>query len=201
MAATGRAPCSPIDMQSALFESPPLPGLIYRADLLTAAEESRLVAHIRPLDFAPFEFQGWEGKRRTVSFGWAYDFNDSRLREAPSIPDFLLPLRDRAAALARVEPASFVHALVIEYDVGAGIGWHRDRPAFGVVAGVSLLAPCTLRFRRREGKRFARVSLELAPRSAYVLTGAVRHEWEHSIAPMEVLRYSVTFRTLAEKRL
>lgn len=183
-------------MQSALFDAPTLPGLTYRPDLITLAEEGALVERIRVLEFAPFQFQGWEGKRRTVSYGWAYDFNDSRLREAPPIPEFLLPLRARAAALAGVAPAQFVHALVIEYDVGAGIGWHRDRPAFGVVAGISLVAPCTLRLRRREGKRFERVALELAPRSAYVLTGTVRHEWEHSIAPMQTLRYSVTFRTL-----
>lgn len=183
-------------MQSALFDAPTLPGLTYRPDLLTPAEERALVERIRALEFAPFQFQGWEGKRRTVSYGWAYDFNDSRLRAAPPIPEFLLPLRARAAALAGVAPAQFVHALAIEYDVGAGIGWHRDRPAFGVVAGISLAAPCTLRFRRRDGKRFERVALDLAPRSAYVLTGPVRHEWEHSIAPMETLRYSVTFRTL-----
>jgi DNA oxidative demethylase len=192
-----RAGAGPMGMQSALFDAPGLPGLTYRQDLLTPREESALVERIRALEFAPFQFQGWEGKRRTASFGWAYDFNDSRLREAPPIPSFLQPVRDKAASLARVDPAQFVHALVIEYDVGAGIGWHRDRPAFGVVAGLSLVAPCTLRFRRRDGRRFQRAALELAPRSAYVLTGAARHDWEHSIAPMETLRYSVTFRTLA----
>jgi len=184
-------------MQPALFDAPLLPGLTYCADLLTPADEGELVRRIRALDFAPFRFQGREGRRRTVSFGWAYDFDDSRLREAPPIPEVLLPLRAHVAAVAQIDAAQFVHALVIEYGVGAGIGWHRDRPAFGLVAGISLVAPCTLRFRQRVAERFERASLELAPRSAYVLTGPARYAWEHSIAPTETLRYSVTFRTLA----
>jgi DNA oxidative demethylase len=184
-------------MQTALFDTPSLPGLIYRPQLVTPDEEAALVAQIRALEFAPFQFQGWEGKRRTVSFGWSYDFNESRLGAAAPMPEFLGPLRRRAAELAQIADHEFEHALVIEYGAGAGIGWHRDRPAFGTVVGVSLVAPCTLRFRRRVGKRFERVALPLEPRSAYVLTGAARHEWEHSIAPMETVRYSVTFRTLA----
>lgn len=183
-------------MQEALFDDAPLPGLTHRPDILAPAEEQALVAHIAALPFAPFQFQGWEGKRRTVSYGWSYDFNDSRLKEAPLLPAFLLPLRERAAALAGIAPDTFAHALVIEYAPGAGIGWHRDRPQFDVVCGVSLLAPCTLRFRRRVGKKFERVGVPLPPRSAYVLRGPARHEWEHSIVPMEMLRYSVTFRTL-----
>jgi DNA oxidative demethylase len=183
-------------MQSALFDSPPLPGLIYRPHLVGGQEEHELLAGVSALEFAPFRFQGWEGKRRTVSFGWSYDFNGGGLQPAPPIPRFLLPLRDRAALLAGVAAEAFVHALVIEYAAGAGIGWHRDRPAFGVVCGISLVAPCTLRFRKRDGKRFERASLELEPGSAYVLSGPARHEWEHSIAPLDQLRYSVTFRTL-----
>jgi len=182
-----------------LFESAPLPGLSYRQDLVSPDEEHALLAHLTALPFAPFQFQGWEGKRRTVSYGWSYDFNDCQLKPAPPLPGFLVPLRERAAALAGVPPATFAHALVIEYAPGAGIGWHRDRPQFDLVCGVSLRAPCTLRFRRRAGKRFDRVGVPLPPRSAYVLRGPARHEWEHSIVPMEELRYSVTFRTLTAK--
>jgi alkylated DNA repair protein (DNA oxidative demethylase) len=185
---------------SDLFDDAPLPGLTYQDGILAADEERALVARIAALPFAPFQFQGWEGKRRTVSYGWSYDFNDGQLREAPPLPGFLRPLRERAAALAEVGPESFEHALVIEYAVGAGIGWHRDRPQFDVVCGVSLVAPCTMRFRRRVGTRFERVGVPLAPRSAYVLRGPARHEWEHSIVPMEELRYSVTFRSLVASR-
>lgn len=152
------------------------------------------------LEFTAFRFQGWQGRRRTVSFGWRYDFEGGGLQPAPPLPAFLVPLRDRAARLAGVEAAAFEHALVLEYAAGAGIGWHRDRPDFDVVAGISLAAPCTLRLRRRirPGPRgFQRVALPLAPGSAYVLRGVVRREWEHSIAPMDQLRYSITFRSLA----
>lgn len=183
-------------MQSALFDSPPLPGLVYRPHVVAPNEEQAIVAAIQAQDLRPFRFQGWEGKRRTASFGHHYDFADSRLKAAPPIPGFLLPVREKAAVLAGVPAERFAHALIIEYAPGAGIGWHRDRPVFDAVCGISLLAPCMLRFRRREGRGFRRAGLVLEPGSAYVLTGPARHEWEHSIAPMAELRYSVTFRTL-----
>ena len=107
-------------------------------------------------------------------------------------------MRIRAAALAGVPPDAFEHALLVRYDPGAGIGWHRDRPVFDRVVGVSLGSPATLRFRRRRAGGFDRVSLEVEPRSAYLLTGPARYEWEHSIAPGGALRFSITFRTLSE---
>ena len=180
--------------QTALFDTGP-PGLSHREDFITTDEERSLVARIETLSFAPFQFHGWEGKRETVSFGWRYDFSTARVDPAPPIPDFLLPLRARAAGFAGLAEGALEQALVIRYDTGAGIGWHRDRPVFDQVVGVSLLSPCVLRFRRRRGRGFDRFSLGASPRSAYLLRGEIRHGWEHSIAPLEVLRYSVTFRS------
>ena len=185
--------------QMSLFGAPPggLPeGLSYRPELIDAAEERALIARLQELPFEPFEFQGFLGKRRTVSFGWSYRFDGSGLAQAEPIPDWLLPLRSRAAAFAGLAPDSLEHALLIEYDVGAGLGWHRDRPVFGDVIGVSLLSPAPLRFRRRAGDKWQRFTLQAAPRSAYALRGAARSEWEHSLAPVATLRYSATFRTL-----
>jgi alkylated DNA repair dioxygenase AlkB len=184
--------------QPDLFERPPnLPeGLVYRPDLLSAAEEGQLVERIAALDLKPFEFHGFLGNRRTASFGWHYSFGGGGLSRAAPLPDWLLPLRERAAALAELPADAFGHALLIEYAPGAGIGWHRDRPVFGDVVGISLLAPARLRFRRRSGDGWQRASLIAEPRSAYVLKGPARREWEHSIPPMAALRYSVTFRTL-----
>jgi alkylated DNA repair dioxygenase AlkB len=179
--------------QAGLFDTSPA-GLATRADFISEPEEQALLAEFASLRFQPFAFQGWFGKRETVSFGWRYDFNDARLHAAPPMPVFLLPLRERAAEFAGLRPAAFEQALVVRYDVGAGIGWHRDRPVFDRVVGVSLLSPCVLRFRRREGRAFQRFALDARPRSAYLLSGEIRHDWEHSIAPMEALRYSVTFR-------
>jgi alkylated DNA repair dioxygenase AlkB len=180
--------------QARLFDSGP-PGLSFREDFITPEEERSLVARVEALPFAPFQFHGWEGRRETVSFGWRYDFSAARIDPAPPIPDFLLPLRVAAASFAGLSDNLLEQALVIRYDVGAGIGWHRDRPVFDKVVGVSLLSPCVLRFRRRRGRSFERFSLGAAPRSAYLLSGEIRHYWEHSIAPLEVLRYSVTFRS------
>lgn len=189
------------DSQLSLFESGAAgapAGLVYRPDFVGAGEERALAGRVADLPFRPFEFHGFTGNRRTVSFGLHYAFDGSGLREAEPVPDWLDPLRERAAALAGRESEEFVHALVIEYPPGAGIGWHRDRPVFGDVVGISLLAPAPLRFRRRSGPGWERFTLTAEPRSAYLLQGEARHEWEHSIPQLETLRYSVTLRTLRE---
>jgi alkylated DNA repair dioxygenase AlkB len=188
-------PATPLGEQTSLFDSGP-PGLAFREDFISLDEERALVANLETLSFEPFEFHGWEGKRETVSFGWRYDFGASRAVRAPQMPEFLNGLRDRAAAFASLTPEALEQAMVVRYDVGAGIGWHRDRPVFDRVIGVSLLAPCVMRFRRRRGRRFDRFALGAAPRSAYLLSGEIRQAWEHSISPLEVLRYSITFRNL-----
>ena len=148
------------------------------------------------LPFKPFEFQGHLGNRRVVSFGFRYDYGGQRLRPAASMPAFLEPLKQIAASFSGQAADSFVHALVTEYAPGAGIGWHRDKPMFRNVVALSFLSPCRLRFRRRHGDRWTREASAVAPRSAYRLSGDARGVWEHSIPPMESLRYSVTFRDL-----
>jgi alkylated DNA repair dioxygenase AlkB len=169
--------------------------LRFREDFVSVDEERELLGHAQALPFQPFQFHGWTGNRQTVSFGWRYDFSQARVEPAPPIPDFLLPLRERAAAFAGLEAAAFEQALVIRYDFGAGIGWHRDRPVFDQVFGLSLLNHCVLRFRRRLPQGFERYSVDATPRSAYLLSGAIRHEWEHGIAPVATPRYSITFRS------
>jgi len=181
--------------QGALFGGPP--GLSTRAEFVSREEEAALLAAAATLPFKPFEYQGWLGKRETVSFGWRYDFNQARVEPAPPIPDFLLPVRERAAAFAGIEPAAFEQALVIRYGVGAALGWHRDRPAFDRVFGLSLSSDAVLRFRRRGVRGFERYSLDARARSAYLLTGEIRHEWEHSLAAVAVERFSITFRSRA----
>jgi len=171
-------------------------GLCYRPDFLSESEEAALAGRIDGLPFKPFEFHGFLGKRETVSFGWSYRFDGSGLAEAMPIPDWLLPVRDRAAAFAGHAPEAFEHALLIRYGAGAGLGWHRDRPVFGDVIGISLLSPAPLRFRRKTGAKWQRFTLPAEPRSIYLLRGPARSEWEHSLTPVETLRYSITFRTL-----
>lgn len=173
-------------------------GLKYRADLISPSEENELIERVEKLPLQPFEFQGFLGKRRIVSFGWQYVFDGSGLRKADDIPLFLLDLRVRAALFAGLDPEGFQHVLLTEYAPGAGIGWHRDRPVFGDVVGISLLAPARLRFRRKQGAKWERTALIAAPRSAYLLQGPSRTEWEHSIPAMDALRYSITFRNFRE---
>ena len=183
-----------------LFDLALIPGLATQDELIDEAEEAELIARIAALDLTPFRFQGFTGKRLTTSFGWHYDFEKGRVAPADPIPDWLDPLRRRAAAFAGLSADALVQVLLIRYDPGAGIGWHRDRPVFDQVVGVSLGAPATLAFRQRTATGFRRVKLALPPRSAYHLSGEVRRAWEHGIAAHDALRFSVTFRSLAEPR-
>ena len=195
-------------MQAELF-SPAIPdGFVYRPEFISSTEESEFVAAIQQLQFEEIRMHGVIAKRRTVQFGQHYGFESFKLTEAPPIPTFLLPLRERAGEFAGCDAAAFEEALVTEYQPGAQIGWHRDAPSFDVVVGVSLLGDCTMQFRpwpviksadagRKRGKPLAQL---LAARSAYILRGAVRTHWQHHIPSAKTLRYSITFRTLRTKR-
>jgi alkylated DNA repair dioxygenase AlkB len=184
-----------------LFDTPAeLPqGFKYQPDLITPPEEKQLLAEIEPLPFKDFEFHGFVGKRRVVSFGWRYDFNERELQKADDIPEFLLPLRTRSAAFANLKPADLQHVLVTEYTPGTAIGWHKDKAAFDQVIGISLLSPCPFRFRRKLGSKWQRITITAAPRSAYLLSGPARSEWEHSIPAVQRLRYSITFRNFIDR--
>jgi alkylated DNA repair protein (DNA oxidative demethylase) len=188
-----------ITRQPDLFDEPLLAGLHQAGEFVTPSDEQMLIASINAAELSPFRFHGWLGKRLTSSYGWRYDFDDASFARAEAIPHWLLPLRAKAAGFACLEPGELVQALLIRYDPGAGIGWHRDRPVFEHVLGISLGAPATMRFRKRKPDGFDRASALLAPRSIYHLTGEARHNWEHSIAAMEVTRWSITFRSLSEK--
>jgi alkylated DNA repair dioxygenase AlkB len=175
-------------------------GFRYAEGFLSPDEERALISAFQHLPFREFEFRGFLGKRRTVSFGWRYDFNVRELQQAEALPTFLVPLRKKAAEFAGLSENSLQHALITEYQSGAAIGWHKDRPEFANVIGISLAASCLFRFRRKEGTRWKRASLELQRRSAYLLRGPARWDWQHSIPAVDTLRYSITFRSLDESR-
>ncbi len=169
-------------------------GFAYQPGFLSVEEEAELAAWLATLPFQAFLFRGYEGKRRVVSFGWQYDFTRSHLVKADDMPAALADVRARAAAFAGLAADDLQQCLLNEYLPGAPIGWHRDRPVFEKVVGISLLAPCTFRLRRRVGEGFERTALQLAPRSIYAITGEARTGWEHSIPPVKAHRYSITFR-------
>ena len=188
-------------MTKKAITSPP-EGFRYQADILPLDEEQQLVEQIRELPLKEFEFHGYTGKRRVISFGWHYDFSESRLKQSKEIPPFLLSVRERAASFANLKPGDLPQALVTEYGPGAAIGWHRDKGVFDEVIGISLVSSCNFRFRRKRDSTgskhsaWERYSLTVEPRSIYLLRGASRMEWEHSIPGVDALRYSITFRSL-----
>lgn len=174
-------------------------GFFYQRDLINAEEEAALVGEIAKLPLKNFQFHGYEGNRRVFAFGYRYDYTRRAVEPADPIPKFLEPVRERVAGFAGREAGEFRQILALEYAHGAAIGWHRDKPEFGIVVGVSLAAPAVLRLRRRVGNRWERASQLVEPRSAYLLSSEARHDWEHSIVEQDVLRYSLTFRTLADQ--
>jgi alkylated DNA repair dioxygenase AlkB len=173
------------------------PGFRYQEGFITPLEEQTLVAQVSELDLRPFEFHGYLGNRRVASFGYRYDFSKQAVEAVTEIPGFLRALREKVGEFTGRSAGEFEQVGIQEYSAGAGIGWHKDRPQFGEVVGVSLLAAAPMRLRRKDGSRWQRATQVVTPRSVYLLSGAARSEWEHSIPPMEELRYSITFRTLA----
>jgi alkylated DNA repair dioxygenase AlkB len=188
------------DAQLGFFdEAPRLPeGFRYQPDLIGPDDERRLIDQIQTLPFREFEFHGYTGKRRVVSFGWRYDFAKRAVFRADDIPDFLDALRHIVADFGGLPALELQQVLVSEYQEGAGIGWHRDKAVFGDVIGVSLLSACDFRLRRKQGESWERVTITAEPRSAYLLRGPSRTEWEHSIPGVDALRYSITFRNLKD---
>ena len=193
-----------VNRDPSLFEvSPKVPdGFIYHPNFLSETEEKELIREIQEIHLTPFKYYQFIGKRRTASFGWQYEFGQSEITTAPEIPAFLLPVRTRAGNLFNIDPNNLAQTTIIEYSPGSPIGWHRDIPQFGVVVGISLGAACRMRFRKYSRKRSKNLkrdeilSIELQPRSIYLMSGPSRETWQHSIPPVKDLRYAIMMRTL-----
>jgi alkylated DNA repair dioxygenase AlkB len=192
--------------QATLFDvAQDLPhGLVYQQDFLTRDEEQSLLGEIREVPLREARFREYFAKRRVAHFHGseetpAYDDGGADSFSSGPLPPFLMNLRDKVARWIGVTPSSFVHALVSEYRPGTPIGWHRDKPVYGIVVGISLAGWGRMRFRPLDARsdRQAVVALDLAPRSAYVMRDVIRWQWQHSMLPTKALRYSVTFRTRA----
>ena len=184
-----------------LFDAPALPrGLEYHADFLSADDEAALLREFVDLPFHEAKFQQYTARRRVDRYGLVFDEERRTWVEGRPLPRFLVDLRERVAALRSMRAEQFVHALVTEYRPGTPIGWHRDKPEYGIVVGISLASACRMRFRPYDNQqdRSAVVALTLEPRSLYVMADEIRWGWQHSIPPAKALRYSITFRTRVE---
>lgn len=184
---------------SLLGREPEVDGLKYDPQFITATDESALLDIIRGLDFHAMKMRGVVARRRVLHYGVNYSFETFRATPGPPIPEFLWPLREKAAGFAGVDAPALAEALITEYSPGATIGWHKDAAPFDIVIGISLASECRFRFRRGTVRAWETAEILMPPRSAYVLDGPARREWEHSIPAVKQLRYSVTFRTLRER--
>jgi alkylated DNA repair protein (DNA oxidative demethylase) len=182
--------------RSSTVSEPPA-GLTYRDAFLTPDEERALIEEIETYPFHEVRMRGQVARRTVIHFGWDYDYDGWKVHPTTPPPPSLRALADRCAEAAGVAAESLEQFLVARYPIGATIGWHRDAPMFGTpVIGVSLASPCTMKFRRRKGEGFEVFTRVLEPRSLYILDGASRTQWQHSIPPTKELRYSVTARTV-----
>jgi DNA oxidative demethylase len=180
-----------------LFDTAVVPDrFLHAAEFLDTVEEAGLIDRFRTLEFHEVRMRGVAARRRVVQYGWKYSFETFRMTSGPALPPYLMAVRDRAAVFAGLPSAELSEALITEYSPGATIGWHRDAPGFDVVVGISLGAPCRFRFRRGQTGAWETMELVLEPRSIYVLDGAARNEWQHSIPAVKELRYSITFRSM-----
>lgn len=179
--------------------SPEPEGLRYAAEFVSPGTERELIARVAALPLQPFQFGQYEGKRRVASFGFRYDYSLRRLQDADPIPRWLEPVIEQVEGFGG-SSTQIAQVLCTEYDTGVGIGWHRDKPHFGQVFGLSLGSACKFRFRRPAGEKWQRFTLDAAPRSLYMMSGPSREGWEHSIPAVEQPRYSITFRTMAEPK-
>jgi alkylated DNA repair dioxygenase AlkB len=185
--------------QQDLFQEPVdanLPGLRYQPEFIDVAAERELVATIRTLPIQEAQYKEYRAKRRVMHFGGRYDFDRNELLPAAPIPQFLRVLRTRVIAWAGLDAEQLTQAVIAEYRAGTQLGWHRDVPLYETIVGVSLVGACRMRFRPYPADRTARcLDLRVAARSAYMMQGAARWDWQHCVAPTPALRYSITFRT------
>lgn len=197
----------PPSSSGTLFPLLDLPqGFVYAPDFLTAQDESGLLESMQTLAFQDFDFHGYTAKRRVVEYGLEYDFSTKKTTSTQPFPEFLCGLRARAAQFAGLSVEKLVEGIVTEYPPGAPIGWHRDAPQFGIIIGISLAGTARMRFKpyiaaRQKPKQTQQrkpISVILEPRSIYIMRGAARWQFQHSIPPVEELRYSITFRTLRD---
>jgi alkylated DNA repair dioxygenase AlkB len=196
---------TPVEQRDLFDTTPALPeGFVYALEFISAAEEAQLIEWIRELPLTEAKYREFTARRRTLSYGGRYDFSANKLEKAPDVPPFLYPLREKVAGWAGIPAERFVHALVTEYAPGTPLGWHRDVPDFEVIVGVSLGGHARMRLRpyrpREKQNRKDAIVLELEPRSAYIMNGVARWGWQHAISETKELRYSITFRTSAERK-
>jgi alkylated DNA repair dioxygenase AlkB len=171
-------------------------GLRYESQFISEREEIDLIKRVRELPLMPFQFGAFEGKRRVASFGWRYDYSEQKLQSADPLPNWITPVIAKVETFAGLHPHSVRQVLCTEYQVGVGIGWHRDKRHFDQIFGLSLASACRFRFRRKVGELWDRFTLNAEPRSLYLMSDEARHVWEHSVPPVEAVRYSITFRTM-----
>ena len=172
-------------------------GFVYQRDFLSIDEERELLVEVERYPFHEVRMRGQVARRTVIHFGWDYDYEGWKIHPTTPAPPRLRALADRAAELAGVPAEALEQFLVARYPPGATIGWHRDAPMFGSpVIGISLASSCTMKFRRKVGEEYVVAVQTLEPRSIYLLGGAARTQWQHSIPPTKSLRYSISMRTL-----
>ncbi len=178
------------------------PGFHYFPDFITEQEEEELIKLIKTYPLKNVMFQGFEAKRKAISIGYSYHFDSRSITEGIPIAAEFKPLIVKVARQINVAPEKLLMILLTEYNVGTVINWHRDAPPFEKITGISLLSDCIFKLRpydKAKQNLSTTRSFTAERRSLYLMEDEARQEWEHSIAPVKSLRYSITIRTLRGK--
>lgn len=172
-------------------------GFDYFPDFISREEEEMFLAFARKLPWENYEMHGVVALRKIFRYGVNYSFEgkDAIARDIPKEFDFII---ERGAKALNVDPSEIVQVLFTHYPVGAPIGWHRDAPMFESLLGISLASSCTMKLKAYD-PRIPMQKIDLAPRSAYIMTGESRWKWEHHIPAVKEERYSLTMRTLKKE--
>jgi alkylated DNA repair dioxygenase AlkB len=176
------------------------PGLKLAYDFVTYDEEKALIALIEAAGMPYIDYD--PGNRRCEhTYGWEYDYPNERILPGARLPDCFLPIRDRAAAFADIEPQTIIQCLLLRYDPGSLIQPHCDKPVWKNVIGMSLGAATTMVFVKEASGMRETIAVELPPRSIYLQTGEARYVWQHSLPVVEETRWGITFRDFSEQGL
>lgn len=168
-------------------------GFSYHPDFLSTEEEKDFLRIFKTLEFQTFEMRGVAARRKIIHYGMKYDFLTRSADAIEPFPEWLIDIKERSELFLEKAVSQI---LITYYPPEAPIGWHFDAPPFESLLGISLLNPCRFLLRKGDSGQAPKVEINLEPRSAYIVRGEARYQWQHHIPPVKQERYSITLRTL-----
>jgi alkylated DNA repair dioxygenase AlkB len=158
-------------------------GLTYLPNYLSKQDENALIELI--------DSQIWlaDLKRRVQHYGYKYDYRSRRIDTSMKIgqlPEWLESIAKRLYTEGVFQNLPD-QVIINEYESGQGISPHIDcEPCFeDTIVSISLNSAVVMEF----SKDNVKIPILLEPKSAVVLKGESRYDWQHSIAARKSDKY------------